>query len=58
LVVQDVLGIPIPVSVAVLFWLCLLFMSLGLFAPRSATVTVVLFLCALAVQRRSIRSRT
>ena len=33
----------------VLFWLCLLFMSFGLFAPRNATVTVVMFLCAVAV---------
>ena len=33
----------------VLFWLCLLFMSFGLFAPRNATVTVVMFLCAIAV---------
>jgi hypothetical protein len=45
LVEQDVLGIPVPV---LLFWLCLLFMSFGLFAPPNATVTVVLFLCALA----------
>jgi hypothetical protein len=33
----------------VLFWLCLLFTSFGLFAPPNVTVTVVLFLCALAV---------
>jgi hypothetical protein len=46
---QDVLGIPVPVLVAVLFWLCLLFMSFGLFAPRNATAIAVLFLCALAV---------
>src|ERR1700756_3878229 len=49
LVEQDVLGIPVPVLLAVVFWLCLLFMSFGLFAPSNATVTVVLFLCALAV---------
>jgi hypothetical protein len=48
LVEQNVLGIPIPVLLLVLFWLCLLFMSFGLFAPRNATVTVALFLCALA----------
>ena len=46
---QEVLGIPVPVLLVVLFWLCLLFMSFGLFAPPNATVTVVLFLCALAV---------
>jgi len=48
LVEQDVLGIPVPVLLVVLFWLCLLFMSFGLFAPPNVTVTVVLFLCALA----------
>jgi hypothetical protein len=48
LIEQDVIGIPVPVLVMVLFWLCLLFMNFGLFAPRNATVTVVLFLCALA----------
>jgi hypothetical protein len=37
------------VLLVVLFWLCLLFMSFGLFAPRNATVTVVMFLCAIAV---------
>ena len=46
---QDVLGIPVPVLLVVLFWLCLLFMGFGLFAPPNVTVTVVLFLCALAV---------
>jgi hypothetical protein len=40
--------IPVPVLVMVLFWLCLLFMSFGLFGPRNATVTVALFFCALA----------
>jgi Protein of unknown function (DUF4239) len=49
LVEQDVLGIPVPVLLVVLFWLCLLFMSFGLFAPSNATVGVALFLCALAV---------
>ena len=46
---QEVLGIPVPVLLVVLFWLCLLFMSFGLFAPPNVTVTVVLFFCALAV---------
>jgi hypothetical protein len=49
LIEQDVIGIPVPVLIVVLFWLCLLFMSFGLFSPRNATVTVALFLCALAV---------
>ena len=49
LIEQDVLGIPVPVLLVVLFWLCLLFMSFGLFAPTNVTVMVVLFLCAVAV---------
>jgi hypothetical protein len=49
LVGQNVVGIPVPVLLVVLFWLCLLFMSFGLFAPTNATVRVVLFLCAVAV---------
>jgi hypothetical protein len=49
LIEQDVIGIPVPVLIVVLFWLCLLFMSFGLFSPRNATVTVVLFLCVIAV---------
>jgi hypothetical protein len=49
LIEKDVLGIPVPVLLVVLFWLCLIFMSFGLFAPPNVTVTVVLFLCALAV---------
>jgi hypothetical protein len=49
LIEQDVLGIPVPVLLVVLFWVCLLFVSFGLFAPPNATVTVVLFLCTVAV---------
>ena len=49
LVGQNVVGIPVPVLLVVLFWLCLLFMSFGLFAPTNGTVTVILFLCAGAV---------
>jgi hypothetical protein len=49
LVEQDIIGIPVPVLIIVVFWLCLLFMSFGLFSPRNATVTVALFLCAIAV---------
>jgi hypothetical protein len=41
-------GIAVPLLVLVVFWLCVLFMSFGLFASHNATVTVVLFLCALA----------
>jgi hypothetical protein len=49
LIEQDVLEIPVPVLLLVLFSACLLFMSFGLFAPSNATVRVALFLCALAV---------
>lgn len=35
--------------VLLIFWLTINFVSLGLFAPRNATVTTTLFLCALAV---------
>jgi hypothetical protein len=49
LIEQDVLGIPVPVLLVVLFWLCMLFTSFGLFAPTNVTVTVALFSCALAV---------
>jgi hypothetical protein len=49
LIEQDVLGIPVPVLLVVLFWLCMLFVSFGLFAPTNVTVTAALFSCALAV---------
>ena len=48
LIEQDVLGIPVPLLLVVSFWLCLLFMSFGLYAPPNVTVMVVLFLCGLA----------
>ena len=48
LIEQDALGIPVPVLLLVVCWLCLLFMNFGLFAPSNATVVVALFLCALA----------
>lgn len=35
--------------VVVVFWLCVVFMSFGLFAPGNTTVIVTLLLCALAV---------
>jgi hypothetical protein len=46
---QEVLGIPVPVVLVLLFWLCLLFTSFCLFAPPNVTVTAVLFLCGLGV---------
>jgi hypothetical protein len=46
LVEREVFGIATPLLILVVFWLCVLFMSFGLFAPRNATVTVALLLCA------------
>jgi len=42
-------SIPLPFLVILLFWLTFTFASFGLFAPRSAMVLWVLFLCALSV---------
>ena len=39
-------SIPLPFLV---FWLCIIFASFGLFAPRNATVIAVLCVCALSV---------
>jgi hypothetical protein len=39
----------VPFLVALVFWLTVTFMSFGLFAPRNATVIIVMFLCALSV---------
>ena len=36
-------SIPVPFVVVLVFWLCIIFASFGLFAPRNATV------CALSV---------
>ena len=49
LVEQNVVGIASPLLVIVVFWLALLFLSFGLFAPRNATAVAALFLCAAAV---------
>jgi hypothetical protein len=42
-------SIPMPFLTILVFWLCIIFASFGLFAPRNATVTVVLGICALSV---------
>jgi hypothetical protein len=42
-------SIPVPFFVVLVFWLCIIFASFGLFAPRNATVIAVLFVCALSV---------
>lgn len=48
LVEQGTLGLAVPLLVLVVSWLCLLFFSFALFAPRNATVITTLFVCALA----------
>jgi len=48
LVEQNTIGIAVPLLVLLVFWLCLLFFSFALFAPRNATVITALFVCALA----------
>jgi hypothetical protein len=42
-------SIPMPFLVVLMFWLCIIFASFGLFAPRNATVIAVLCVCALSV---------
>ena len=42
-------SIPVPFLVILVFWLCIIFASFGLFAPRNATVIAVLCVCALSV---------
>jgi hypothetical protein len=38
----------LPLLVALLFWLTIIFVSFGLFAPRNGTVLAVMFICALS----------
>lgn len=42
-------SVPVPFLVVVVFWLTIIFMSFGIFAPRNATVVAVLFVCAISV---------
>jgi hypothetical protein len=42
-------SIPVPFLIVLVFWLCIIFASFGLFAPRNATVIAVLCVCALSV---------
>ena len=42
-------SIPTPFLTILVVWLCFIFASFGLFAPRNATVTLVLGICALSV---------
>ena len=49
LLVGAINSIPPLFLVLLVFWLCILFVGFGLFAPRNATVIVAFVLCALAV---------
>ncbi len=42
-------SIPMPFLVLLVFWVTIIFLSFGLFAPRNATVIATLLLCALSV---------
>ena len=42
-------SVPGPFLVVLVFWLTMIFVSFGLFAPRNATVMVALCVCALSV---------
>ena len=42
-------SISVPFLVVLVFWLAMIFMSFGLFAPGNSTVIGVLFVCALSV---------
>ena len=46
---QAVSPLPMPFLVVMVFWLCILFGSFGLMAPRNATVIASIFFCAFAV---------
>ena len=43
------ISVPVPFLVVLLFWITATFASFGLFAPRTGTVIVVLFVCALSI---------
>lgn len=42
-------SIPMPFLVLLIFWVTVIFLSFGLFAPHNATVIATLFLCAFSV---------
>ncbi len=42
-------SIPMPFLVLMVFWITVIFLSFGLFAPRNATVVATIFLCAFSV---------
>jgi hypothetical protein len=42
-------SLPMPFLVMLVFWLTIIFLSFGLFAPRNGTVVMTMFVCALSV---------
>ena len=48
LIEQQQVGLPVALLVVLVSWLAILYGSFGLFAPRNATVILVLFVCALS----------
>ena len=46
---QQGISISTPLLVVVVFWLTIIFISFGLYAPPNATVIATLFVCALSV---------
>jgi hypothetical protein len=46
---QRLNSVPLPLLIVVIFWLTIIFISFGLFAPRNATVVVSLLVSALSV---------
>src|SRR5262249_48259956 len=42
-------SIPLPFLMILVFWVAVIFVSFGLFAPPNATVIATLFVCALSV---------
>jgi hypothetical protein len=42
-------SVPVPFLIVLVFWLLVIFVSFGLFAPRNGTVISVLFVCAMSV---------
>ena len=48
LIEQQQVGLPVALLVVLVLWLAILYGSFGLFAPRNATVILVLFVCALS----------
>jgi hypothetical protein len=49
LVEKTSVAVPPAFLVLLIFWLALLFVSFGLFAPRNGTIVIILLLCALAI---------